>query len=88
MRVEDKLSTGIWADVLLDGGHDGQRPGAGDYEGEADPARAYALGLRQFEDIEAEGARILDEAQPSVPASGKNEPGSIAQREEKMYGNN
>lgn len=52
VRVEDKLSTGVWADVLLDGGHDGQRPGAGDYEGEADPARSYALGLRQLEDIE------------------------------------
>lgn len=52
IRVEDKIGMGISADFLLTGGHDGDRPGAGDYEGEADPARSYALGLRQFEDIE------------------------------------
>lgn len=52
VRVEDKIAMGVWADFLLVGGHDGDRPGAGDYEGESDPARSYALGLRQFEDIE------------------------------------
>ncbi|MCW7541907.1 phage tail sheath subtilisin-like domain-containing protein [Aquabacterium sp. A7-Y] len=50
--VEDKLTLGVSTEFLLDGGHDGQRPGAGDYEGEADPARSYALGLYQFEDLE------------------------------------
>ena len=52
VRVEDKISMGVSTDFLLDGGHDGARPGAGDYEGESDPAESYALGLRQFEAIE------------------------------------
>lgn len=52
IRPEDKLADGVWADFLLAGGHDGERPGAGDYEGAADPERAYSLGLRQLEDIE------------------------------------
>jgi phage tail sheath protein FI len=50
--VQEKLTLGVWADFVLSGGHDGQRPGAGDYEGEADPARSFSLGLRQFEDVE------------------------------------
>ncbi len=52
ITVLDKLTIGVSASFLLDGGHDGQRPQAGDYEGEADADRDYALGLRQFEDIE------------------------------------
>ncbi len=51
VRVEDRLSS-IRVDFMLDGGHDGRRPGAGDYRGEADPSCSCALGLRQFEDIE------------------------------------
>ncbi|MBC5783424.1 phage tail sheath subtilisin-like domain-containing protein [Ramlibacter sp. USB13] len=52
VSVEDKLTMGVSADFLLEGGHDGERPAAGDYEGAADPRRSYSLGLRQFEDIE------------------------------------
>jgi phage tail sheath protein FI len=50
--VADRLTLGVSHTFLLDGGHDGERPGAADYEGEADLDRDYALGLRQFEDIE------------------------------------
>lgn len=50
--VLDKLSLGISADFLLDGGNDGARPTAADYEGEAFLDRNYALGLKQFEDLE------------------------------------
>lgn len=48
----DKLQLGVWVDLQLEGGNDGQRPGAAEYEGEADARKGYALGLRQFEDIE------------------------------------
>ncbi|GJH13051.1 phage tail sheath family protein [Caballeronia novacaledonica] len=52
IRVSDKLTMGVSASVLLDGGGDGNRPAAADYEGEAFLDRNYSLGLRQFEDIE------------------------------------
>lgn len=39
-------------DVLLEGGNDGRRPGAAEYEGEADPSRTYKTGLKALEDIE------------------------------------
>ncbi len=52
ITVADKLTMGVSASVVLDGGNDGNRPGAGDYEGEAFLDRNYSLGLRQFEDIE------------------------------------
>ena len=48
----DKLARGIAQSFMLDGGNDGARPQARAYEGEADPRRAYALGLKQFEAIE------------------------------------
>lgn len=52
ITVKEKLLTGIASDVLLEGGHDGDRPDAGDYEGKASLDDNYTLGLRQFEDIE------------------------------------
>jgi phage tail sheath protein FI len=52
ITVADKLAMGISVDALLDGGNDGERPGAGDYEGEAFLDKHYALGLKQFEDID------------------------------------
>ena len=53
ITVADKLTMGVWKDdILLDGGNDGERPGAGDYEGEAFFDRNYSLGLKQFEDLE------------------------------------
>ncbi|MBA4175706.1 MAG: phage tail protein [Leptothrix sp. (in: Bacteria)] len=48
----DKLTLGVGNTFLLEGGNDGQRPEAGEYEGEADPRKGYSLGLKQFEDIE------------------------------------
>jgi len=50
--VLDKLGMGISKDFLLDGGNDGARPTAADYEGEAFLDRNYSLGLKQFEDLE------------------------------------
>ncbi|MBT9491874.1 MAG: phage tail sheath subtilisin-like domain-containing protein [Paucibacter sp.] len=50
--VLDKLGLGISVDFLLDGGNDGARPTAADYEGEAFLDRNYSLGLKQFEDLE------------------------------------
>jgi phage tail sheath protein FI len=38
--------------VKLDGGNDGLRPVAGDYEGRADPTEPFKYGLRAFEDLE------------------------------------
>ena len=50
----DKLTLGVSraTPLFLAGGNDGQRPGALEYEGEADLRRGYSLGLKQFEDIE------------------------------------
>jgi phage tail sheath protein FI len=48
----DKLTLGVGSSFQLDGGNDGQRPEAGEYEGQADPRKGYSLGLKQFEDIE------------------------------------
>jgi hypothetical protein len=39
-------------EVLLEGGHDGERPTATEYEGTADLDSSKKTGLRQFEDIE------------------------------------
>ncbi|MBO0790155.1 MAG: phage tail sheath subtilisin-like domain-containing protein [Ktedonobacteraceae bacterium] len=39
-------------DVFLDGGNDGLRPGATDYEGAADPNKTTKTGLMAFEDID------------------------------------
>jgi uncharacterized protein len=39
-------------DLLLDGGNDGQRPQAADYEGTADDDSPFKTGLKSFEDIE------------------------------------
>jgi phage tail sheath protein FI len=39
-------------DLLLDGGDDGQRPGAAEYEGEAEEDSTIKTGLKGFEDIE------------------------------------
>ena len=40
------------AEVLLEGGNDGQRPGAAEYEGEADDTTSVKTGLKSFEDLE------------------------------------
>ncbi|HLM58801.1 MAG TPA: phage tail sheath subtilisin-like domain-containing protein [Pyrinomonadaceae bacterium] len=39
-------------DILLVGGNDGLRPGAGDYEGKSDDAAKTKTGLQAFEDVE------------------------------------
>jgi phage tail sheath protein FI len=38
--------------ITLDGGNDGQRPGAAEYDGKADLTSTFKTGLKQFEDIE------------------------------------
>ena len=48
----DKLTLGISTSFQLEGGNDGLRPEAAEYEGQADPRKGYSLGLKQFEDIE------------------------------------
>jgi phage tail sheath protein FI len=49
----DKLGIGVSVnDLPLDGGNDGMRPQAAQYEGEADPRKSYSLGLEQFAQIE------------------------------------
>jgi len=48
----DKLTRGVSKDVILDGGNDGLRPGAKEYEGEADDDKDFATGLMQFVRIE------------------------------------
>ena len=52
ITVADKLGMGIFVDALLDGGNDGARPTAAEFEGEADPSKHYALGLKQFEALD------------------------------------
>jgi phage tail sheath protein FI len=53
ITAADKLVAGVSAPTLrLEGGNDGQRPGATEYEGDADPKKNYSSGLKQFEDIE------------------------------------
>jgi len=47
-----KLDAGITRDITLDGGNDGQRPGAAEYEGKADPNLTERTGLKQFEAID------------------------------------
>ena len=39
-------------EILLEGGNDGARPGAGEYEGSADDTTSIKTGLKSFEDIE------------------------------------
>jgi phage tail sheath protein FI len=48
----DKLTMGVGAWYPMEGGNDGQRPDAAEFEGEADLNKGYSLGLKQFEDIE------------------------------------
>ncbi len=48
----DKLAAGITTEIVLQGGNDGLRPGAVDYEGKDDPTQSYKTGLKQFEAIE------------------------------------
>ena len=48
----DKLALGVAKPYQLEGGNDGLRPEAGEFEGEADLRKGYSLGLKQFEDIE------------------------------------
>lgn len=51
--VSTKVSDAArYFDVTLAGGNDGQRPVAGDYEGQADPGSSVKTGLKQFEDID------------------------------------
>ncbi|HYN85761.1 MAG TPA: hypothetical protein VER32_10930, partial [Pyrinomonadaceae bacterium] len=39
-------------EVLLEGGNDGRRPGAAEYEGRADDTTSVKTGLKSFEDVE------------------------------------
>ena len=53
LEPADKLGAGVSVnDLPLDGGNDGLRPQAREYEGEADPHKTYALGLDQFAQID------------------------------------
>jgi phage tail sheath protein FI len=53
VTAADKLTAGaIESWFTLDGGNDGKRPTAAEYEGDADPRKGYSLGLKQLEDIE------------------------------------
>jgi phage tail sheath protein FI len=48
-----KLDEGVTSGPIeLQGGNDGLRPGAGEYEGQADDDKTYKTGLKQFEDVE------------------------------------
>jgi uncharacterized protein len=46
------LQAGIHVELLLEGGNDGARPGATEYEGQDDPTEMFKTGLKQFEDQE------------------------------------
>jgi len=48
----DGLELGNDLEMILEGGNDGQRPGANEYEGQADDTKDFKTGLRQFEDVE------------------------------------
>ncbi len=48
----DALSQGITRDIRLQNGNDGQRPGAGEYEGKDNPDVLVKTGLKQFEAID------------------------------------
>lgn len=53
ITAADKLASGaISAAFVLDGGNDGQRPTAADFEGHANPCLGFARGLKQFEDLD------------------------------------
>lgn len=47
-----QLAKGIDLDFPLEGGNDGRRPGATEFEGTDDEADAFKTGLKQFEDLE------------------------------------
>jgi phage tail sheath protein FI len=53
-RLSDPLASEAERSVelLLEGGNDGARPGAGEYEGVADDTTSIKTGLKSFEDIE------------------------------------
>ena len=46
------LKRGHDLELSLQGGNDGQRPGAVEYEGSADPTARFKTGLRQLEEVE------------------------------------
>jgi uncharacterized protein len=48
----EALEAGIIREVQLTGGNDGDRPGAGEYEGAANPDTLVRTGLKQFEALE------------------------------------
>ncbi|HKG94978.1 MAG TPA: phage tail sheath subtilisin-like domain-containing protein [Gemmatimonadaceae bacterium] len=48
----DLLAAGITRDIVLEGGNDGRRPGATEYEGKADPNSLTKTGLKQLEALE------------------------------------
>ncbi|MCA3421098.1 MAG: phage tail sheath subtilisin-like domain-containing protein [Roseomonas sp.] len=47
-----RLARGVAVEGDLEGGHDGLRPGAREYEGRADDTLGYRTGLKQLESIE------------------------------------
>jgi phage tail sheath protein FI len=49
---KDSTDTDRSIDLLLEGGNDGERPGADTYDGNADPASTVKTGLKSFEDID------------------------------------
>lgn len=66
------------APLFLEGGHDGQRPGAPAFEGQAEAGSGAALGLRQFEAL----ADIALVAAPGSTAGGpglRDEAAAVAQ---------
>jgi phage tail sheath protein FI len=52
ITVLERLVRGFTWTEALEGGNDGLRPGAGDYEGQADDEETFKTGLKQFEDVE------------------------------------
>lgn len=52
LTVGLKLTQGVSKEFVLEGGNDGRRPGAKEYEGRADPSKNYTTGFKQFEAIE------------------------------------
>jgi phage tail sheath protein FI len=48
----ERLARGVAVEGDLEGGHDGLRPGAREYEGRADDTLGYRTGLKQLESIE------------------------------------
>jgi uncharacterized protein len=48
----DGLQLGNLLELVLEGGNDGQRPAANEYEGRASDDQDFKTGLKQFEDVE------------------------------------